>query len=283
MSRQCCPLPRQVGHGRAHVTRLKLLPILVSMFAVISTSAYAGLFDDNEARKAILDLRARFEAFQRETNERLSQLNSRIERLEQTSRGQLELSNQIEQLRSEMARLRGQLEVQTNELVELQRRNRDQLAQFNDRLRRFDPVSVTIDGKTFQVDPAERRAYDAAITAFQNGDFKASQAAFASFITQYPQSPYRANAEYWAATGLFAQRDWRGALTALQSFISRHPDSARQSEALLSIGIAQQELRELANARKSFEQVIEKFPDSSAAKEARERMSTFPPERTPRR
>ena len=102
--------------------------------------ANAGLFDDDEARKAILDLRAKVEAFQRDVNERLNIVNGRLDRLEQTARGQLTLANEIEQLRSEMAKLRGQLEVQANELSELQRKNRDQVAQLNEKLRRFDPV-----------------------------------------------------------------------------------------------------------------------------------------------
>jgi tol-pal system protein YbgF len=244
--------------------------------------ASAGLFDDDEARKAILDLRAKVEAFQRDVNERLNIVNGRLDRLDQSARGQITLANEIEQLRSEMAKLRGQLEVQANELSELQRKNRDQVAQLNERLRRFDPVAVTIDGKAAQVDPAEKRNYDNAIGLFQAGDFKTAQTALSSFAVQYPQSAYRANAEYWSATSLFALRDWRAAAAALQSFVTRFPDSPKMAEALLSLGSSHLELKDNASARKTFEQLIERFADAPAAQQAKERLASLPPERAKR-
>jgi tol-pal system protein YbgF len=255
--------------------------VAITLFGFVS-SAQAGLFDDDEARKAILDLRARVEAFQRDVNERLNIINGRIDRLEQTSRGQLELSNQIESLRGDIARLRGQLEVQANELSELQRRNRDQLVQLNERLRKFDPVAVNVDGKQIQLDPAEKRAYDAALSFFQNSDFKSAHSALNNFSLQYPQSALRANADYWAATSLFALRDWRGAINALQSFVARFADSVRAPEALLSLAAAHIELKDTANARKTFEQIIERFPDNAAATQAREKLAALPAERPKR-
>ena len=238
--------------------------------------AYAGLFDDDEARKAILDLRLRLDAFTREVNERLNVINGRIDRLEQVTRGQLELSNQIEQLRSETAKLRGQLELQANELADLQRKQRDQMAQVSDKLKQFDPVPVSIDGKSVAIDPAEKRSYDAAITLFQAGDFKSAQIALTSFTLSFPKSALRSSAEYWAASAIFAQRDWRGALAALQSFMTRYPDSPRIADAMLLMGNAQLENRERLAARKTFEQLLEKFPDAPAAAQARDKLLSIP-------
>jgi tol-pal system protein YbgF len=260
--------------------------LLVVSLALGSSVAQAGLFDDDEARKAILELRAKVEAYQRENLERLAVFGGRLDRLEQTARGQLELSNQIEQLRSEIARLRGQIEVQANELAGLQRLNREQVAQLNERLterlRRFEPVVMTIDGRQTSIDPAEKRGYEGAMALFQAGDFRAAQNSLLTFAAQYPQSPLRANAEYWAATSLYAVRDWRNAATALQAFTVKNPDSPRTPEALLSLGLAQLELKETPAGRKTLEQLIERYADSSAAGQAREKLASLPPER-PRR
>jgi tol-pal system protein YbgF len=250
--------------------------VLVAFQTMALPTSHAGLFDDDEARKAILDLRAKHEALSKEINDRLSAITARLDRLEQTARGQLELSNQIEQLRNEMARLRGQLEVQSNELAVLQKANRDQASQVAERLRKFDPVPVTIDGKTFKVEPAEKQAYDNALASFQNGDFKTAQAALAQFALQYPQSPYRPNAEYWSAASVFAQRDWKSAVAALAAFIARFGDSPRVPDALLATANAQIELRERGPARKNLEQLIEKYPSSAAASQARDRLSSLP-------
>ncbi len=246
------------------------------VFTVLLGSPKAGLFDDDEARKAILDLRAKHEALSKDINERLSTVLSRLDRLEQTARGQLELSNQIEQLRNELSRLRGQLEVQSNELANLQRANRDQAAQVAERLRKFDPVNVTVDGKVFKIEPGEKQAYDNALASFQSGDFKTAQSALAQFAVQNPQSPLRPNAEYWAAASIFAQKDWKNAVIALQTFTKSFTDSARVPDALLNIGNAQIELRDRTAARKVLEQVIEKYPDSNAAAAARDRLSNLP-------
>jgi tol-pal system protein YbgF len=241
----------------------------------LSLPVRAGLFDDDEARKAILDIRARIETVQRETNERLSQINARLERLEQSSRGQLELANQIEQLRLEIRSLRGQLEVQTNELAELQRKQRDQLALVSDKIKQFDPVAMTVDGKSIMVEPAEKRAYDAAIATFQSGDFKGAQTSFSQFNGLYPQSKLKVNAEYWAASSIFAQKDWKTAIAQLTAFVSRNPDSPRVPDALLSIGNAQLENKERPAARKTFDLLIERHPDTPASQQARERITTL--------
>lgn len=255
--------------------------IVVSALAVGATlawhqPAHAGLFDDDDARKAILELRAKLDAFTREINDRINTINGRIDRLEQSSRGQLELTNQIEQLRSETAKLRGQLEVQANDLAELQRKQRDQMAQVSDKLKQFDPVPVAVDGKSVAVDPAEKRNYDTAISLFQAGDFKAAQTALNNFAQTYPQSALRPGAEYWAASSIFAQRDWRGAIIALQHFMTRNPESQRSPDALLLIGNAQLENRERLPARKTFEQLIEKYPSTPAATQARDKLATIP-------
>src|SRR4051812_27517949 len=72
-----------------------------------STGASAALFEDDEARRAILELRQRVEA-QRLAAERTAE--DQRQDSAQVRRGMLELQNQIEQLRSEIARLNGQNE-----------------------------------------------------------------------------------------------------------------------------------------------------------------------------
>src|SRR5450830_554844 len=83
--------------------------LAVTAFAA-PLQAQAGLFDDDEARRAILDIRARIDA-----------VNARVDaKADKTT--SLDLAGQNEQLRGEIARLRGQIEVLTNELTNEQRR-----------------------------------------------------------------------------------------------------------------------------------------------------------------
>ena len=98
---------------RALVTALMLLIVL---------PAHAQLFGgDDEARKAILQIREQIRVLQ----QRETEMTARLDRMESAQRNQLELVNQIESLRQESARLRGQVETLTNEVATLQKRNRD--------------------------------------------------------------------------------------------------------------------------------------------------------------
>ena len=152
-------------------------------------STRAALFEDDDARRSILDLRTRIDGLNRDTLRRLEDLSARLERLEAASGGQLTLANRIEALRQEIERLRGELEVQTNELAATQRRLRDQYAEVDSRVKRFEPIQVMVDGQSFSVDPMERRAFDGAVLLFRAGDFRNALNSLDSLIANYPQNP----------------------------------------------------------------------------------------------
>jgi tol-pal system protein YbgF len=235
--------------------------------------AHAQLFTDDEARRAILDLRSRVETMQRDLIRRIEELSARVDRLEQTTRGQLELQNQIQAMRQEIAGLRGQLEVQTNELSKTQRSQRDLASEIDGRIRRFEPVAVTVDGKQVNVDVAERRAYEGALAIFRAGDFKGAQTAFQQFQGAYPQSAYGPGVTYWIGSSQYAQKDNKGAVATLQGFVQRHPDHPRAADALLTVGNAQAEAGDRKAAADTFRTVVEKYDGSGAAQTARERLA----------
>lgn len=260
------------------------LHALLLAVAALGASAPAGaaLFGDDEARTAIIDLRGRFDIQNRESAARLGELATRIDalgqrldRLEQVSRGQLELQNQLEQLKQEIARLRGQLEVQANELAQTQRRQREIYSDLDGRIKPFEPVSVQIDGKTATVEVDERKAYESALAAFRGGDFAAAAAGFGALRARWPGSSYGANAQYWIGSAQFALKDYKAALATHQLFIARHADHPRAADALLSVALCQIETGDKRGARRSLEVLVEKYPDSPAAPQARERMATL--------
>lgn len=239
--------------------------------------AGAQLFSDDEARRAILDVRNRLEAMQRDTTRRLDELTARVERIEQTTRGQLELQNQIQALRQELATLRGQVEVQTNETAQLQRRQKEALADIDGRIKRFEPVPVTIDGRQHAVDPAERRAYEAALAQFRGGDFRGALGAFQQFQAAYPQSPYGPSAQYWIGSAQYAQKDNKAAVATLGGFAKAHPDHPRAADAWLTVGNAQAELGDRKAAADTFKLIVDRYDGTGAAQTAKERLATLAP------
>ena len=245
-------------------------------------SARAALFEDDDARRSILDLRSRIDGLNRDTVRRMEDLAARLERLEAASSGQLTLANRIEMLRQEIERLRGELEVQTNELAATQRRLRDQYAEVDSRVKRFEPIQVMVDGQSFSVDPLERRGFDGALSLFRAGEFRSALISFDSLIANYPQTPYAIQAAYWSGSAQYALKDWKSAAETLQALIRRHPNHPRVPEASLRLGAALLELGDYRLARRTWESLIERFPSSPQAAEARERLpSAVEPPITP--
>jgi tol-pal system protein YbgF len=178
-------------------------------------------------------------------------------------------------LGQDLATLRGTLEVQTNDIAQTQRRQRELATELDTRIKRFEPVPVTIDGRQVNVDIAERRAYEAALGIFRSGDFRAAQTAFQQFQGAYPQSQYGALTAYWLGSSQYAQKDNRGALTTLQGDVQKYPEHARVPEALLIIGTCQADLGDRKEAADTYRTLNQQYPDSPAAASARERLAAL--------
>lgn len=247
-----------------------LAAVALSAATLLAGTAHAALFEDDEARRAILDLRQRTEQQRQVLSDDLKRATEDNEALR---RSLLDLQAQIEALRAEVARLRGQDETLARDLSELQRQQKDMAQGVNDRLRRFEPVQVTVDGREFSADPAEQRDFEAALASFRKGEFPGAQAAFADFVRKYPSSGYRASALFWLGNAQYANRDYRGAIANFRALLQQSPDHPRAPEAVLSIANCQIELKDNASARRTLDDLVKAYPQSEAASAARERLA----------
>jgi tol-pal system protein YbgF len=255
-------------------------PIAAALLAggmLLAGPARAALFEDDEARRAILDLRAKVEqqrlaadaAIQRQADD----LRRGAEENGMLRRSLLDLQNQIEALRGEIARMRGQNEQIARDLSEVQRSQKDIALGVEERLRKFEPAKVSLDGRDFTADPAETRDFEASLAIFRRGDFPASQTAFTEFLRRYPQTGYRATSLFWLGNAQYANRDYRGAIANFRALLAQAPEHARAPEALLSIANCQIELKDSAGARRTLEELTRTYPQSEAANAARERLA----------
>ena len=244
-----------------------LAAAVLAAVSLAPVAAHAGLFDDDEARRAILDARTRIEALQRDIGTRLD--------AKADKNSLLDLANQNEQLRLDVAKLRGQVEVLTNELANAQQRQKDFYVDLDNRLRKLEPQKVTVDGREANIDQNEQRSYDAALELFKGGDYKSASGAFNDFLRRYPQSGYAASAQYWLGNAYYAQRDYRNAIAAQQVVVKNYPDSTKAPDALLNIATCYVELKDKVNARRALDTVIAQYPDSMAARTAKERLPSL--------
>jgi tol-pal system protein YbgF len=235
--------------------------------------AQAALFEDDEARRAILELRQSHRALQERLDRQGQELKAMSEDSQQLRRSLLDFQAQTEALRAEISRMRGDKEVLLKDLADTQRRLKDQAQVVEERFRKFEPLTVTIDGIEFQAEPAEKREFDNALAVFRKGDFTPAANAFADFIRRYPQSGYLPQSLFWLGNAQYATREYKLAITNFRSLLGVAAQHPRASEAMLSIANCQVELKETKAARKTLEDLVKDFPQSEAAVAAKERLS----------
>ncbi|HET9763964.1 MAG TPA: tol-pal system protein YbgF [Casimicrobiaceae bacterium] len=273
--------------------RAAVAPFVLALAAAVqlaSAPARGALFDDDEARRRIEELRARVTQLE-------ASLNQRLGALEDTVKGQglLDMLRDVEQIKSDIAKLRGQNEVLTYELEQAQKRQRDLYLDLDSRVRKLEggtggaaaagappaapdanappntggtaarPAAVEVGG--------EQKSYDAALDQFKGGNYAAAAASFQAFTRAYPKSPLAPSAMYWAGNAQYALRDYRGAIATQRQLIATYPDSQKVPDALLNVASCQVELGDNGGARRTLEEVVNKYPGSEAAGKARQRLS----------
>lgn len=256
----------------ASVFSLRALAMAAMLSASLS-SAHAAIFEDGEARRAILEMRQRVDGLQLSQQRSAEEVRKLGEENAQLRRSLLDLQTQIETLRVEQAKLNGQNEQLLRDVGELQRRQKDIAQGVDERLRQFEPIKVTVDGREFQADPAEKRDFEAALAVFRSGKFPDASAAFAAFVRQYPRSGYVPSARFWLGNAQYATREYKEAIGNFKQMLTEAPTHARAPEAALSIANCQIELKDTRTARKTLEDLLRAYPQSEAAVAAKERLS----------
>ena len=234
------------------------LALALALAGVLSTPARAALFEDDEARRAIIELRQRIDTLQQSNQRAGDDLRRSGEDTSQMRRSLLDLQSQIESLHVELAKLRGQNETAQG---------------VNERLKKFEPGKVTVDGQEFVADPAERQDFEAALATFRSGKFADAATAFGAFLRQFPQSGYLPSARFWLGNAQYATRDYKEAIGNFKALLASAPNHARAPEAALSIANCQMELKATTGARKTLEDLIRVYPASEAAAPAKERLA----------
>jgi tol-pal system protein YbgF len=252
--------------------------LLVASFA---QATQAALFDDEEARKRIEATNTRLAQVQKQLEDRVAALEAQMK-----SQGLMDLFTQVEAIRADVARLRGQIEVLVHEQEQSQKRQRDLYVDLDSRLRKLEsaPAPAAVAPPAAAAAPtaaagsavpdagAEQRGYDAALEQFKAGNYGAAISGFSGFIKANPKSPLAASAQYWIGNAQFAQRDFRGAIATQRQLIATYPDSQKVPDALLNIATSQAELGDATQSRRTLDELIAKHPQSEAAAKARQRI-----------
>lgn len=259
----------------ARLRRNEIALALAGAIAFLAAGpAQGALFDDTEARRRIEITNQRLEQTRRQVEERVVGLETLIK-----NQGLAEMVSQIEQLKVEISRLRGQVEVLQFELQETQKRQRDLYVDLDTRVRRLETLAARpAEPAAAAPSPAPGPA-PAVVAAPAAAASAAPPASGATSSFGPPPPPGRsgtpgvdpASAEqrsYDAALALFTSGNYAGAVTAFAGFVRSYPKSPLAPSAQYWIGNSQYALREYKTAINSQRQLIRQYPDSQKVPDA---------------
>jgi tol-pal system protein YbgF len=234
-----------------------LLPVLFA--AALPMPVHAGMFDDEEARNRIEQLRV--------------EMTDLGKRADTVSRNQIDFANQVEAIKTDIAKLRGQIEVLTYELEAAQKRQKDFYVDLDNRLRKLEQPPAEAKVEAAKADPAqETRDYEAALAGLKTSKFREAGASFVTFIKTYPNSSLAASAHYWGGYAHAQARDHAVAAELFGKFAAGWSNDDRAPGALESRVASLEAGKDIKAARATLEQLAERYPNSEAGKRAKLRL-----------
>jgi tol-pal system protein YbgF len=242
-------------------------------------TAGAQLFGgDSEARRRVEEVRTevllQLQDMERKLGERLKAVEAgTVER-----RAILDLAGQLEALRAEFARARGQIEVLVHQMEMAEKRQKDLYVDIDTRLRKLetalDQQAAAAARPAADAGPTEeeKRTYETALNHFKVGNYSAAIDLLQQMLIRYPNGKLAPNAQYWIGMGYSGRRDYRNAITALQKVIQQWPLDPKAADAMLSIASAQEAMGDVKSAQATLQDVLARYPGSTASDQARLRL-----------
>jgi len=216
----------------------------------------------------------------------------------------VDLLNQLTQLRSEVQALRAQVEELQQQNQQLQSTSKAQYLDLDDRLNRLEGSGPVVappaaSGTSSTAKPApvapvqeaaptvygdkgavaqgasERAAYDAAFNALKSGQYAQSAELFQDFLQQYPNGSYTPNALYWLGESYYVTQNYQLAQEQFQSLLDRYPTHDKAPGALLKVGLSQYGARQYEAAERTLSAVASRYPGTDAARTAADRLNAI--------
>ncbi len=269
-----------------------ILASLLLTVQLFSVTSHAAFFDDTEARKKIIELEKTMQSQNQATQTALAELKKSQQALEQrlaaleaiSKNGLADMQTQIEALKQENARLKGELEVASHNLETTQQRQKDLYTDADARLRKLEtaPAPAVTPPVAEQAAPAvvEKNSQEYQLLELANGLSKESKHkdafnAYDKFLKDYPNSSFAADAKYGLGYSQFALKNYKSAIATQQKLLDMHPDSPKVPDAMLNMANSQIQLGLVPGAKKTLRDLIAKFPNSEVTPTAQKRLKAL--------
>ncbi|WP_045761960.1 tol-pal system protein YbgF [Xanthomonas albilineans] len=241
-------------------------------------------------------------------------LADRVSALEQqamNSQGNIDMLNQLNQLRTQMQSMQATIEQLQHDNEQLKQQTKDQYLDLDGRLNQIEkgagaaspslppanavapsvapttkpatkpatisepPPSLHGDAGMLAATGDERTSYNFAFDALKAGKYADSANLFQSFLQKYPNGVYAPNALYWLGESYYATKNFDLAESQFRDLIGRYPTHDKAAGAMLKLGLSQYGEGRVQEAEQTLQQVIGKYPGSDAARTAQDRLQSI--------
>jgi tol-pal system protein YbgF len=276
-----------------------ILANLLLALQLISMNSQAALFDDKEARKKILEVEATMNSQNQLTQSDFSALKKAQQALEQRmleaeaitkGQGLMDMQNQLETLKQEVARLKGELEVASHNVEATAQRQKDLYGDIDSRLRKLEagttpeaimsskaaevaaaPASTALPSNNTQ----EYQLLELANGLSKESKHKDAYNAYDKFIRDYPNSALSADALYGLGYSQYALKNYKSAIATQEKLLAIYPKSAKVADAMINMANSQIQLGLVPNAKKTLRDLISSFPNSDVMPIAQKRLKAL--------
>ena len=268
---------------------------------VFSVGGLIGCASEGDLVMVQQDQRARMERLE----QRLDMLEGRGQEagirkeIEELRNRQIELFNDVEEVRAQARDITGTLE---GDLARLKRGGgNDQLKAevnaLNQRVENLEkflgiskataaPSAAPAVAATTPSPPAPRPAaapattsadpdklYEAAVNLYKSEKYEAAQKMYAQFVSLYPKNEKAGSAQFWVGECLFQRKQYGKAILEYQKVVEKYSKSTKVPDALLKQGLAFKYLGDKTSAKILLEKVRDSYPKTSQANVAQKELN----------
>lgn len=282
------------------VSNLRLSATLIALGLAVTTASHAALFDDTEARKRILELEnkqtSEHDAQQKAITDltRTQQsLDKRVQSLEAliNGKGLLDMQNQLEQIRQDVAQLKGDLEVVTHQLEDMRTKQNATFTDLDTRVRKLEGLAQSVtsgqmpmsangansNGGDAKVDASQQElsAFAEAESLNQAGKYKEAFNAYDTFLKTYSGSKLAPDALYGMGYVQFALKSYKSSAATQQKFLESYASHPLAPNAMLNLANSQIQLGQIPAAKKTLKELIAAYPSAEVTPSAQKRLKVL--------
>lgn len=259
-----------------------ILAILLSATFFSISLAQAALFDDTEARKKILEVETNMKTQNQASQAEIQVIKDKQSNIDQRlGQNILDLLNEIQALKQELATLKGDLELVNHNIENAQQRQKELYNDSDTRLRAIESQAQVQNSSTTETTTVpEKNALEYQQFELANGlsaenKHKDAFNAYDKFIKEYPNSALSADAKYGLGYSQFALKNYKSAIITQQKVIDLHPESPKVPHAMFNLANNQIQLGLVPEAKKTLRTLMSQFPEHEVISNAQRRLKAL--------